>query len=148
MVSCRNKNPQRFWGTPKKLDKAGLIKLALPKSQTAPNRELGWFLAATRTRSGSGELAKLLGLCESGLGVVPQTENGFDPLAATYPVTALPITLRRIQTGDYRLQDFVAELVQQGLVVLYPVSPREKKLLQNWNWPSDVFLRFDPENRE
>jgi hypothetical protein len=29
----------------------------IPKNQTAANQELGWFLAAKRTRSGSGELA-------------------------------------------------------------------------------------------
>jgi hypothetical protein len=38
-----------------KLDQSSLIKLVIPKSQTAANRELGWFLAATRTRSGSGQ---------------------------------------------------------------------------------------------
>ncbi len=93
-------------------------------------------------------LTKLLSLRKSGAGIVPQTEHGFDPLAAIYPIAALPVALRRIQTRDYRLQDFVAELVRQGLVSAYPVSPREKKLLRNWNWPNDAPLRFDPENRE
>jgi hypothetical protein len=44
-----------------KLDQSSLIKLVIPKSRTAANRELVWFLAATRTRSGSGELASSLG---------------------------------------------------------------------------------------
>jgi hypothetical protein len=47
----------RDGSSPKKLDQSSLIKLVITKSQTAANRELGWFLAAKRTRSGSGELA-------------------------------------------------------------------------------------------
>jgi hypothetical protein len=55
--------PQSFaLHIPKKLDQSSLIKLVIPKSRTAANRELVWFLAATRTRSGSGELASLAGV--------------------------------------------------------------------------------------
>jgi hypothetical protein len=47
------------WGAPKKLDQCSLIKLVSPKSETAGQSRTRWFLAATRTRSGSGELASL-----------------------------------------------------------------------------------------
>ena len=95
---------------------------------------LGWEIrqnaAATLARRGSDQvswsvfremvdlprmtgafLKSLLELCANGTGVVCKLENRYEPLAALYPVTCLPLAEKRLAAGSYALQEFVADAI-------------------------------------
>jgi molybdopterin-guanine dinucleotide biosynthesis protein A len=68
-------------------------------------------------------------------GVVPVRNGKFEPLAAVYPKSASAVANKRLECGDLKLQAFVAELIQLGLVRPWDVPEDMESRLINWNLP-------------
>lgn len=89
-----------------------------------PAIDAGWFMGLRRH-------------CRPGGGAVARHDGGFDPLAAIYPATALPLVEERIQRGEHSLQRLVAALVTAGLMTAVVLPETERHRLANWNSPAD-----------
>ena len=71
-------------------------------------------------------------------GVVPKSSARFEPLAAVYPIAALPLAESRLRTGDFALQDFVAACVAENLFIEKAIRPGEEHFFRNLNTLSDL----------
>jgi molybdopterin-guanine dinucleotide biosynthesis protein A len=76
--------------------------------------------------------------CRPGVGAVMFAAEGFEPLAAIYPRSALAVVVRRLRRGHLALQGLVAELVRRGEMVALRLPPKERWRAANWNEPGDV----------
>jgi molybdopterin-guanine dinucleotide biosynthesis protein A len=80
----------------------------------------------------------LAGHCGSDQGAVPQWAGGLEPLAAFYPVAALPI-LRDLRAGNRRAaREFAAQCLRAHLAVPVEVPPSYGSCFTNWNRPEDI----------
>ena len=77
-------------------------------------------------------------LLTEGCGIVPQLNERFEPLAAVYPKTALPVAETHLSHGEYSMQKFVEACVAQRLVRPKRVSPDDAPLFTNLNTPKDL----------
>ena len=78
------------------------------------------------------------GAAVPGRGVVPELRGGFlEPLAATYPKTALAAAQDGLRRADRSLQAFARRLIDAGQVVTRPITAGETGLFVNWNEPED-----------
>lgn len=80
----------------------------------------------------------LLSLFRDAQGAVPGGPDGFEPLAAVYPVACASLTARALRSGDFSMQNFVRKAVDQGLVAERKISPSERMLFANLNTPADL----------
>jgi molybdopterin-guanine dinucleotide biosynthesis protein A len=79
----------------------------------------------------------LLRHCHAGRGAVFRGPRGYEPLAAVYPLSCLASAERRLEGGDYALQDFVRELVRRRQVAAVPLPESLVPMAANWNRPGD-----------
>jgi molybdopterin-guanine dinucleotide biosynthesis protein A len=79
-------------------------------------------------------------------GVVPTIGDRFEPLAAVYPITSLPLAENLLRLGRFSLQDFSASCVAHGLLAAIPALPDEERLFTNVNTPEDFARLFAPES--
>jgi molybdopterin-guanine dinucleotide biosynthesis protein A len=77
-------------------------------------------------------------MLKGGRALVPQNARYFEPLAAVYPKSALPIAEEMLRDEDRSMQRFVRRLVDAGLVQSRPVEPGEVALFRNVNRPEDL----------
>jgi molybdopterin-guanine dinucleotide biosynthesis protein A len=96
-------------------------------------------LAVDLPRLTAEHFRKLLGLAETGRGVIPFNQGHFEPLAAIYPKQGAPLAEDALQRCDFSLQSFAAALKQQELISEYVVPPEERDLYRNLNKPEDLF---------
>ncbi len=85
-----------------------------------------------------GFLAGLLAQRVDGIGVVPRTSRGWEPLAAVFPRTLGAQAAASVAAGRLALQRFVDDAVQSGQIRACHLRPEEVALLANWNAPGDV----------
>jgi molybdopterin-guanine dinucleotide biosynthesis protein A len=83
-------------------------------------------------------LRKLQMLAKPNLGCVPSNEDCFEPLAAIYPAAAKEIAADVMSQGKLSLQNFIQQLVREGLVETYSLSDSEKSFYRNMNTPADL----------
>jgi molybdopterin-guanine dinucleotide biosynthesis protein A len=74
----------------------------------------------------------------AGTGVVPHSIDGFEPLAAIYPRTCLPLAEECLRGSDHSLQNFVRQAIARGLVAEHALTPEELSLFRNLNDPGDL----------
>ena len=82
--------------------------------------------------------ASLRAGCAPGVGVVgrhPAEEKFFEPLAAVYPLEAMPVAQAALARGEFSLQKFLTAAVAQHLMRAREISPAEVSLFENWNEP-------------
>lgn len=104
-------------------------------------------LAIDLARMNVPYLKSLLESCAPGRGVVPTTRVRFEPLAAIYPIAALPLGENLLRLGRFSLQDFSASCVAQGLMKQKPVAPEEEEYFLNLNTPEDLQRFCESESR-
>ena len=85
-------------------------------------------------------LRSLLSHTAPGVGAVPVTARGFEPLCAVYPNTpdiraVIDIALA---SHDLSLQHLLRSAVDAGWMHAVPVSESDLPLFANWNSPGDV----------
>jgi molybdopterin-guanine dinucleotide biosynthesis protein A len=71
-------------------------------------------------------------------GAVFQGTHGYEPLCAVYPVAALPLLEDSLAQGNFRLQVFVQQAVDAGLMRVIPLSKEREALFFNLNTPTDL----------
>ncbi|ACB75026.1 molybdenum cofactor guanylyltransferase [Opitutus terrae] len=89
-----------------------------------PAIEAAWF----------GDLRRA---CRKGKGAVVRHADGFEPLAAIYPINALATAERRLRRGERSMQRFVAALVRQRKMRVVALPEEERWRVANWNRPED-----------
>jgi len=82
-------------------------------------------------------LNKILLRCADNLGCVPVDHDGFQPLAAAYPKTALSLAEKCLRDGELSMQGFVKQAMEQDFVRPLRIEPSEQICFSNWNQPSD-----------
>jgi len=75
---------------------------------------------------------------EPGRGAVLRRADRYEPLAAVYPVEMLESGRRRVRAGQYSLQAFIEEGVQQSLMLEMPEKEWPEEIFTNLNAPADV----------
>lgn len=74
------------------------------------------------------------------LGVVPRRDGRWEPLAAVYPATLLPLLDEQIAAGRLSLQALCDRAADAGLIVAREIGPEEASLFANVNTPADYAL--------
>jgi molybdopterin-guanine dinucleotide biosynthesis protein A len=87
---------------------------------------------------------ELLDSCSECEGVIPRGAHGFEPLAAIYPTTALPVAGNCLHAGDYSLQGFATQCVAKGLVRPIEITTSAERLFVNLNTPDDLLALTTP----
>ncbi|MGB8166814.1 MAG: molybdenum cofactor guanylyltransferase [Chthoniobacteraceae bacterium] len=80
----------------------------------------------------------LAGLVRDGRPAIPKNGNHFEPLAALYPKSALPIAETLLREDDRSMQHFVRTMIGAGLARSRRLSAAELFLFQNINAPEDL----------
>ena len=83
-------------------------------------------------------LNRMLSFATPEKGVVPIMDGFYEPLAAIYPVTLLPLVQAAVEQKSFRLQDLMKAAVDQGLLSTYEIEPQERPLFRNLNRPQDL----------
>ena len=83
-------------------------------------------------------LRKLCNLIRPGCGVIPQNTEGFEPLCAVYPVEAAPNAREALASHNLSLQHFARTLINQGRLKAYRITPEERAMYLNVNYPADL----------
>ncbi len=86
----------------------------------------------------AGFLRTLLAEATARTGVVPrQPETGFyEPLAAVYPTSCLPLAEQTLQQPDRSLQTFLRHTGE--IIRPHDITPGERMLFTNWNAPGSL----------
>ncbi|MGZ5538693.1 MAG: molybdenum cofactor guanylyltransferase [Chthoniobacterales bacterium] len=82
-------------------------------------------------------LTALLTDCLEDRGVVPRLGDRFEPLAAIYPASVLPLAEGCLATGTYSLQKFVRACLAGEFVRPRDVSSSDERFFFNMNTPED-----------
>jgi molybdenum cofactor guanylyltransferase len=80
----------------------------------------------------------------SGLGLVPAGLRGFEPLVAVYPTASLDLLRDCLASGQLATRSFVRKAMEQGLVEIRKIAPREESLFRNVNTPEDFAAGLAP----
>lgn len=72
------------------------------------------------------------------VGSVPKIGDRYEPLAASYPLAALPLAEKCLENGAHSMQEFVRCALSQGLVRELPVAVAERSLFTNLNTPDEL----------
>jgi molybdopterin-guanine dinucleotide biosynthesis protein A len=84
-------------------------------------------------------LSRLASLATAhGRGVVPSLGAWFEPLAAIYTPTCLPLVRRHLRRDDRSMQSFVREALSAHLVIHFEVAADDRGLFRNVNTPADL----------
>jgi molybdopterin-guanine dinucleotide biosynthesis protein A len=71
-------------------------------------------------------------------GAVFHGTHGYEPLCAIYPAAVLPLLEESLAKGNLRLQVFVQQAVDAGLMRVIPLSKAQEALFFNLNTPTDL----------
>jgi molybdopterin-guanine dinucleotide biosynthesis protein A len=71
-------------------------------------------------------------------GAVFHGTHGYEPLCAKYPAAVLPLLEDSLARGNLRLQVFVQQAVDAGLMRVIPLSKAQEALFFNLNTPTDL----------
>ena len=82
-------------------------------------------------------LRSLLDDCGPSFGIVPRSPNGFEPLAAIYPVGCGSCAMAALHDGQFSMQNFVRRALEQGWLRERALLPAELSLFTNLNTPAD-----------
>ncbi|MEI6714872.1 MAG: molybdenum cofactor guanylyltransferase [Verrucomicrobiota bacterium] len=71
-------------------------------------------------------------------GVVPQDTPWWQPLAAVYPKTILPLAEHCLSNPDRSMQHFIRAAISQDFLISRPVTDAERPFFRNLNTPADL----------
>lgn len=95
-------------------------------------------LAADMPHIDSAWFESLRRLCAPGRGAMGRHEAAAEPLAAIYPVEALPEVARRLDQAALALQDLARALAHAGQIAFVTLSPDEARAFRSANTPADI----------
>ena len=73
-------------------------------------------------------------------GIIPKNEERFEPLAAVYPLSCLPLVETLLRDKNGSLQALAVRAIGQQLMLEKQISPEDKTLFFNLNTPQDLLL--------
>lgn len=91
-------------------------------------------LAVDLPRMTNDYLCRLIATCSETCGVVPEQQ----PVCAIYPKRVLAVAERCLAQGEYSMQRFAAESVDEGFVRQEKIAPTDEALFVNLNTPEDL----------
>lgn len=80
----------------------------------------------------------LAALLQEARATIPRNARYFEPLAAVYSKSALPIAEELLREDDRSMQRFICRLIEAGLAQARSISENELRFFQNVNLPSDL----------
>jgi molybdopterin-guanine dinucleotide biosynthesis protein A len=83
-------------------------------------------------------LARLWAAAQPGIGVIPQSNKGFETLCAIYPREAAPLARAALENGEFSLQRLVATLRRENLIHAYSLSSSEQWFFLNVNTEAEL----------
>jgi molybdopterin-guanine dinucleotide biosynthesis protein A len=84
-------------------------------------------------------LSRLLSFVGAGdAGVIPRLDGRFEPLAAIYSRSCLPIVQECLRGGDFSMQGFVREALARQLATPWELPPVDAACFFNVNTPADL----------
>jgi molybdenum cofactor guanylyltransferase len=83
-------------------------------------------------------LARLWAAAQPGIGVIPQSNEGFETLCAIYPREAAPLARAALENGEFSLQRLVATLRRENLIHAYSLSSSEQWFFLNVNTEAEL----------
>lgn len=83
-------------------------------------------------------LSMLCARTASGRGVLPMIDGSGEPLAAVYPVEALPLLQAAVKGIDVSLRGIARQLLAAGKMRPLPIPAEQQTLFRNVNRPSDL----------
>lgn len=86
-------------------------------------------------------MQRLLVRRRPGIGVVPRTARGWEPMVGIYPASLAAAAESAVAAGELGFGRFVECAVRDGTLCSYPVWREEESLLENWNSPEDINRR-------
>lgn len=86
----------------------------------------------------------LIGHSQPGSGAVARHADGFEPLAAIYPPTALALVNEHLSAGHFSLQKLVTALVERGLLGIATLPEAERWRMANGNTPAELTAAAPP----
>jgi molybdopterin-guanine dinucleotide biosynthesis protein A len=84
------------------------------------------------------QLRLLCSLVTPGSGVVPAIGERMEPLAAIYPVEAVPEFVAALAGNDFSLQGLIGKLVAAGKMRTFLVPEQDQRLYLSLNEPNDL----------
>ena len=139
-LSCRPEQtwcPAAFTRLPDRTPEGGALA-AFVEALAASDAEVVLVLAIDLPLVEAAWLKKMAGrACVAGVSVVPYCENRFEPFAAAWHSSALPV-LRETLTRHESLQSACATLRERALLEALPVSAEEAAPLANLNTPAEA----------
>ncbi|MBA4136020.1 MAG: hypothetical protein C0518_01735 [Opitutus sp.] len=72
-----------------------------------------------------------------GRGVVPRHDGLYEPLAAIYPRSVLPLWETMVNAGQCSLQDLIGAAVRSRQLASWSLTNEQHAALVNWNCPAD-----------
>ena len=70
--------------------------------------------------------------------VVPESDGRFEPLAAVYAPSLLPLVIECRRGPDHSMQHLLRKAVMSGLAIAHPIRAEERALFRNLNFPEDI----------
>ena len=70
--------------------------------------------------------------------VIPESEGRFEPLAAVYAPSLLPLVIECLRGPDHSMQNLLRRAADQQLIIAHPLSSEERILFHNLNSPEDL----------
>lgn len=139
LLSCRpeqSASPVGFQRVEDQSPDGGALRAFVDALNAAPTPVLA-VLAVDLPLATADFLTRLTGLArDTAVSVVPQHADGYEPMAAAWHRSALPVLRAALGTGQ-SLQQACAILQTQNLLQPHPLTPNEITLLTNLNRPSD-----------
>jgi molybdopterin-guanine dinucleotide biosynthesis protein A len=139
LLSCRpeqSATPVGFQRVEDQSPDGGALRAFVDALNAAPTPVLA-VLAVDLPLATADFLTRLTGLArDTAVSVVPQHADGYEPMAAAWHRSALPVLRAALATGQ-SLQQACAILQTQNLLQPHPLTPNEITLLTNLNRPSD-----------
>ena len=111
------------------------LEAVLPRILTAHVIALAIDLPAMR----ADFLAKLVeAALAKGCSVIPEIGGRFEPLAAVYAPSLLPLVIECLHGPDHSMQNLLRKALQRNLAIPHPLRPADLSLFRNLNSPEDV----------
>jgi molybdopterin-guanine dinucleotide biosynthesis protein A len=86
----------------------------------------------------SGFLQRLLRQRAPGIGAVPRSASGWEPLAAVYPREILPLVRKHLGRGERAMHRLIETGIAAGLLLASPLAPEDSGVFMNVNTPGDI----------
>ncbi len=87
----------------------------------------------------TGFLDRLIKIAmQDGRGVVPLSDEYFEPLAAVYPRAILNLVGEHLRHGNHSMQRLIQRAVELDLMITYGLTAEDRPLFRNVNTPADL----------